>query len=351
MPNSDPQRAIAVPFGELAPGEREWRSIIERLAEFERRSVLEVASSVTNQFIDVTYLRAANDLIISGSIPLTAGAKLVASVKDMLRSSATTAQRARAHIAGNFSTVGDEIVESARLGHTIEGSYIVPLLMPLTDPEPDDPEVPPITGLEVERAELESPERRVMRTFAEALTAVDKIIVEPAREPTPRITGDLVVAGVSREFVVALNRIVSDHSVVEFEAGFSWAGGTRSPSGIPSTVEIPNASTDLLDKAAKLLKQTRREATQVVSGPIVEVRHIPDEPFGEVAIQTIRSGRPAEIRVRLGVADIDRCFEWMRAAKTVIAEGDIVRTPGRPLRIDQPSRFASLESTFLGAPE
>ena len=119
------------------------------------------------------------------------------SAKGMLRSSATTAQRARAQIGGNFSKIGDDIVEAARIGHTIEGSYIVPLMVPLTDPEEDDPSTPPITGLEQERADLEPPERRVTRTFAEALTAVSKIVVEPAREPTSRVTADLVVAGLA----------------------------------------------------------------------------------------------------------------------------------------------------------
>lgn len=351
MPNSDPPRAIAVPFGEIVPGEREWRGVIERLAEFERRSVAEVSTSVANQFVDVTYLRAANDFAISGSIPLAAGASLVTSAKEMLRSSATTAQRARAHIGGNFSKVGDDLIESARLGHTLEGSYILPVLMPLTDAEPDDPDVPPITGLDLERAKPESPERRIMRTFAEALTAVDKIIVEPARDPTSRVTADLVVAGVSREFVVALKRIVAEPAVAEFEAKFEWAPGAKSPSGIPRSVDIPNASSELLERTARLLKQTRKDATQVVTGPIVEVRHMPDDPYGEIAIQTIRGGRSTEVRVRLNLEDIDRCFEWMRSGKTVIAEGDIIRAPGRPLRIDQPGRFTSLESTFLGGAE
>jgi len=221
-------------------------------------------------------------------------------------------------------------------------------MVPLTDVEDDDPSMPPITGLEQERADLEPPERRVTRTFAEALTAVNKIVVEPAREPTSRITSDLVVAGVSREFVVALKKIVGEPSLATFEATFGRAAGARSPSGIPESIDIPHASIDLLDMTARLLKQNRREATQTITGPIVEVRHVPEDPFGEVAIQTIRGGRPTEVRVRLGLEDIDRCLEWMRSAKTVVVEGDIVRTPGRPLRIERPSRFNSLESTFLG---
>lgn len=342
---------IAVPSGELLPGQHEWHSVIERIANAENRSVAEVSLSVANQFVDITYLRAANDLKISGSISLSAGASLMTSAKGMLRSSATTAQRARPQIGGNFSKLGDEIVESTRVGHTIEGSYIIPIMVPLAAAEDDDPSVPAITGLEEERAHREPLERRVTRTFAEALTAVDKIVVTPGREPTARIAADLVVAGVSREFVLALERIVSEPTVATFEAKFEWAAGAKRPSGVPARVSIPHGSSELLQRTARILQQSRRDPTQSITGPIVEVRHIPDDLFGDIAIQTVRRGRPTEVRVRLALADIDRCYEWMRSAKTVVVEGDLLRAPGRPLRIDRPSRFASLESTFLGGDE
>lgn len=339
---------IAVPFGTLQPGEFEWRSVVERIASHEHRSADEVATNITAQYTDITHLRAANDFVITGSIPLSAGASLVVSAKEMLRSSATTAQQARSQIAGNYSKIGDDLADQARLGHTIEGSYIIPVLMPLPEQEVDDPQTPQITGLDRERAAPEPAERRVMRTFAEALTAINRLVVQPAREPKSREIPDLVVAGVSREFVTALLRVVNEPAVSTFEATFVWAPATVGPSGIPVKVDIPAASSELLKRTARLLKTSRREVSQTITGPIVEVRHIPDDLFGEVAIQATRGGKPSEIRVRLRLDQIDQTYEWMRASRTVLVEGELVRTPGQPLRIDSPSRFATLESTFLG---
>lgn len=78
----------------------EWRGVLERLARFEQRPMENVASSIEFQLTDVTHLRAANDIVIRGSIPLGAGVSLVSSAYSMLRASATTAVRPRAHIAG-----------------------------------------------------------------------------------------------------------------------------------------------------------------------------------------------------------------------------------------------------------
>jgi hypothetical protein len=189
-----------------------------------------------------------------------------------------------------------------------------------------------------------------MRTFAEALTAVDKLVVEPARPLRGRDIPDLVVAGVSREFVSALKRVIAEPAVAEFKTVFQWAPAFTAPSSVPADITIPRESVELLDGAARLLKETRRDPLRSITGPIVEVRYIPGDPFGEVAVQTIRRGRPSEVRVRLGPGEIDKSYEWMRTAKTVVVDGVVTRSAGQPLRIDSPRRFASLDSTFIDGP-
>jgi hypothetical protein len=50
-------------------------------------------------------------------------------------------------------------------------------------------------GLELERLAHEPPQRRVMGTFAQALAAIDRIIVTPERTPTGGELQGAVVAG------------------------------------------------------------------------------------------------------------------------------------------------------------
>src|SRR2546430_11460554 len=89
---------IAVPTA-IAPGSVEWRSVVERLAAFEQRSFEDMAFRLRNLFIDIVRFRAANDKVIRGSIPLTAGVSLVQAAYKMFRATATTSRGPRAHIA------------------------------------------------------------------------------------------------------------------------------------------------------------------------------------------------------------------------------------------------------------
>jgi hypothetical protein len=120
----------------------------------------------------------------------------------MIRATATTSRTPKARIRGNYSKAGDEIANGARLAHTEEGSYILPVLMPI----PEAPEQPEdlwsADGSELERAIPESAERRVTRTLAEALTAVSRLVVEPARDPRQAEVGALIAAGASHELLV-----------------------------------------------------------------------------------------------------------------------------------------------------
>lgn len=339
---------VAVPFS-IQPEPTAWRGLTERLAVYEERTPAQVAFEIEHFYVDVTRLRAANDLVITSSIPLTAGVDLVSSAYKLLRASATTARQPRGHIAGNFSKLGDKIVEVARLGHTEQGSYVVPILMPLTEPAPDEHEslwdATPEPG--VDRVAPEPPERRVMRTLAQALTAVSTRIVQPAREPTRADMAPLIAAGTSRELVLAANQVLNDPAISLLEVSFAWAPGATAPASVPQRVSLPAEASELLLIASGLLRTSRREPLEQITGPIVEVRHIASDPLGSVVLQTVRRGRPAEVRVRLTEGQLDPTYEWMRTARTIVVAGQVQRDPGKRLRIDQPASIFPLDETFL----
>lgn len=337
---------LAVPFS-VRPDTTEWRGLIERLAAYEGRPQVQVAFQIEHFYIDVTRLRAVNDYLIAGSIPLTAGVDLVSSAYKLLRASATTARQPKAHIAGNFSKLGDQIVAEARLGQTEQGSYVLPILVPLTEPGPEEQDNLWHSEPGVDRVAPEPPERRVTRTLAQALTAVNTRIVQPAREPTAADMAPLVAAGASRELIVAVNQVLSDPAVALLEASFAWAPGATAPASVPDSVSLPADAAELLTKASRLLRTSKRDPSERITGPIVEVRHVPGDPFGAVAVQTVRHGRQVEVRVRLNEEQLDPTHDWMRTARTIVIEGQVQRDPGRPLRIDRPIGVYPLDQTFL----
>lgn len=176
---------VGVPF---EPDESLRRGIVERVARAENQSPLVVSREARYLLVDVTYLRVVNDYRITDTIPLQTAARIIASGKAMLRAAATTARWERAQIGNSYSRLGDEVVREARMGHTERGSFVIPVLVPLSRDETPDPHEEHLYSdhnqSESHRVRPEPFERRVVRTFAQSMQAVREILVDPAQDPT-----------------------------------------------------------------------------------------------------------------------------------------------------------------------
>ncbi len=93
--------------------------------------------------------------------------------------------------------------------------------------------------------------------------------------PAAVVADYLREAGVTRQLVAAANSILAEPEVSEFRASFQWTGAIAPPGGVPTLVELPAAAGPLLARAERLLKSSRRDPGQIVTGPIVMVRHLP----------------------------------------------------------------------------
>lgn len=343
------EHTIAVPW-HLTSGGPEWRGVAERLAAFQQVQVRIVEQHLQRVWVDVTRLRAAKDVVISGSIPLDAGTALVSSASSLVRAAATTAQKLKGDIGGNFSKRGDELAAEARLGHTEEGSFIVPILLPLSPPAEELPGKAAqgqFAGVEASRNPYEPAERRVTRTLAEALGALRTNIVEPAKDVTTAALHPFVHAGGSREIVLAVSRILEHESVALFEASFEWAPAVEAPPSAAEPVRFEAESNELLRKAARLLRQERYSPAQILTGPIVGIRHEVDAPRGEVSIQTVYRGRACEVRIIVSAETVRQANTWMPAQRIVLVEGRVRSLPGERLTVQEPQRVMPLDATTL----
>jgi hypothetical protein len=331
------------------------RGVVERVALVEGTTPKDLAEAARYLLFDVTYLRAASDYRITDTIPLETAGKIIGSARSMFRATATTARWERAQIGGNYSRLGDDVVRQALMGHTEKGSFVIPVLVPI--PEPAEPDVHQDTldhdGVEFHRASPEPFERRVVRTFAQSMQAVQEIVVDPGREPTTDQVHELVYRGVSREFCSALAGILSQTAVAEFGARVDWAPAVPAPETMPRSINIDADATDLVRRAADKLRQQKIAPKQVFSGTIVQLRHeSQDDPYGEIAISTVRRGRPSEVVVRLPLPQYRQAWDWHNAGRAVLVEGTVRRAPGKPLRVDKPRRCHPVDEMFLtGADE
>ncbi|WP_030461868.1 hypothetical protein [Kitasatospora sp. NRRL B-11411] len=323
------------------------KGVLERLATHERTTPAVLAPRVRYYRMDVTLLRAANDHRITDTIPFEAAATLISSGRKLLRAAGTTARYERSEIGGSYSRHGDAVLAKARMDHTQEGSFIIPMLVPL----PEMPELPvaqmQLPDLEHLTAPREPFERRVTRTLAQSLMAVKEVIVDPERSPTVQDLHAVVERGVSREFCSALAQILSAPAVAEFETRFGWAAALPGPSTMPTSFTIDGAAQEKVEHAADLLKRSRIDATSTFSGNIIELRRRADDPYGFVTVSTIRRGRAAEIRVRLPFGQYQDAVSWHRAQRAVLVEGDVSLGTGRRLVVEHPRKCVPIDEIQL----
>ncbi|OZD37433.1 hypothetical protein CH252_32975 [Rhodococcus sp. 06-1477-1B] len=300
----------------------------------------DVADAIEREFQDIQNYRIGDPFVLDDSVLLDSAATVLASARRMVRAAATTARKSRPHIGANYSAPGDELASLVRLSHTRRGSFVLPVVMPVEPPELTDAE---IFG---DRTEIEPGERRVTRTLATAVAAINTIAVQPDREPTTDDVVHLVQAGVSSEVVAAVRAIAVQSGVRSFDIKFQWAPGLRAPGGIPERVVIPDEAAPVLARVERKMKTTRREATESVSGQIVEIRHLPDQPLGEIAIRTIRNNRSAEIRITTTESVIRSAYDWAKQSRAIIARGKVITAPGRPLSIPHPEQVQPIDALF-----
>ncbi|WP_084144680.1 hypothetical protein [Amycolatopsis jejuensis] len=334
------------------PDDALLESVLRRLANVEDRNIKTTAEAVRYVRFDVTHMRAVNDYRIIDKIPLEAATKLIGSARKMLRATATTARWERAQIGSSYSRIGDEVVREAFMGHTERGSFVIPVLVPIREPEPPDPARPTLFDSHDEPvvydAAAEPFERRVVRTFAQSMQAVHDLVVDPDRTPTTDHIHELVYRGVSREFCAGLANVLEASAIGEFETRVEWAPVVPAPDTMPRRVSISAESADLVRLVAERLRQQLPPSLQVFSGTIVSFRHEnPEDPFGEIGVSTIRRGRASEIKVRLPLATYREAWEWHNAGRAVLVEGVIRRLPGKPSIVDAPARVHPVDDLVI----
>lgn len=333
---------------ELSPDDYEWRSTLERIAAAEQSTTANVNEAVSRMYFDVQEFRAADDIYIKGSIPVEAGFILFSTARALIRAAASTARSNKVRIGGNYGPAAIRVAEKARFGHTIDGSYIVPLLMPLDRPKEPISDTPlEFEGQGITHPLIEPEERRTTRTLAQALSAIQHGIVEPAREPKGSVISDLVATGVSREMVVAIEKIASAEGVAYFEVNFNWAGAFTPPPGDLTSVSIPHESVELLRLAAKKLVPSPRTPQETLSGQIIDLEDDPEALGGRATIRTFRRGRQVRIDVPLTQPQTDQAHSWFSEHRHVVVSGVVKSAPGRTSWVQDIAQFAPLDELVL----
>lgn len=328
-----------------------WSDLVMRIsaAQDERTDVVEREIDLVRY--DVTRFRVDAAPGAQG-IPLEAGATVIGSAFGMLRAAATAARRPRQSIGSNYSRIGDEIIRDAQLAHTEVGSFVFPVMLKVSPPEPL-PETP-LPGVDVDSTRPESSERRVTRTLAQALTAFDKHVLQPGRDPRLADLTPVVIAGGTKELFAQVSRTLAEPDVSWLETAFTWSPAEAPAADAPTRVVIPGEgeARTLVSKAVRLLSTPKSDPLRVITGPIIHISHAPGEPVGEIAIQTPNptSARYGRVEVTVRQEQLTEIHHWMDQGTTVVVQGIVERRPGRPAKLKDIADPRPLDDTLQIAP-
>lgn len=341
-------RQVGIPY-RVRPDTLDWRSVLERVADDTRQSTQELSDTILGLWVDSFSFRASSDIYIQDTIPAKAGADLFKNVWKLLRSAATTSRTPKAHISGNWSKVGDEAINDARFAHTKRGSYILPLLVPLPRALGEDPNALQLStrGNAVYH---ESDARRATRTMVEAIAAVHAALIQPEKDPAPSVVAELVHVGVSRELITAINDIIKHTSVANLDLKVDWAGRLPGPTQTPKSIVIPSEAGYRLEKVLPMFKNSRRPATETLTGPIYKMADRASDDFGIATMEVPRNGRISQIEVFLDRRVLVRAHDWFKEHRTVIVQGNVEVTP-QGLMMRSPARFELMSSTIMFSEE
>lgn len=319
---------------EIADYPDRMADLIASLSAMEGRSPSAVHQDLTLTGLDVQYIRTMPGTP-AGTIPMQDGVLALTSARDLLMAAAcdTVAEEPRLVQPRRKPQRARDFVESARLGPSLSGSYILTVQVPLPEdsshgslfeefPEPNTPPEPFA--------------RKVSRRLYEAVTAARNAAVHAAEADDFAPFAEGAAKGISADLCEALAGIGGndgrDASARHgFSVGFVWSPRWPVPYETP-IAEFPRRLVPVLRQGAQELRRQEPERAVTIVGRPTKLKRTADFGPGDVTVEGRLMkedgdlvGQQRQIRLRLSEEDYDRATDAHRTGRDVKAEGDLTR--------------------------
>ncbi|WP_211440200.1 hypothetical protein [Corynebacterium glutamicum] len=341
---------VAIPHS-LENDSEAFDGVINRLSIWSHIEVELLKETVELWDVDVSHF-AANITMDEHhgrlTAPLNIVSHLLSGTGKVFRAAAHTS-RGPKEVIGSWTAAGDASYHQVHAGFTEYGSYSLPVYVPIGGPVP---------GADTGTLNLPVPSTRraITETAAKALDAVYTNIIKPDRAPTKREDiRHLVYEGVSKELVNAIVDLLGTHEA-DARTTFKWApshADLPSSQNLPTRIELPNESRELLETVSKSFKTPDPEPesmdgriTGILMGEDDEVTTVmAARRYGPTKGKNQAKGRSATIEVvhhNIEHQKLDQFFQWMKDGNKVFFTGSVTKSSNR-LRVENPSLFTMRE--------
>jgi hypothetical protein len=319
---------------------RRFAEAIDALEEYEERSGLVIVQDLLAAPFDVIKLRAEEADDFCGSVPLVGGVTLVQAAKDLFVAAGCAAEEKRPYFPSRKPKTATDLLDSARLGQTERGSFVITIYVPVPVPDPMSA-VPEIFDPSVREAFA----RRATKTLLKAVNAAGEAADESQSGlglTTP--FGKAMNAGVSANLCEALADIHAGTNAPSVEVDVRWSYMVPPPIGMKPAL-ITAGQVPCLVEAGRFYRARNMPRTTIITGKVTRLER-DDQVPGRIAIKTILGERTRKVRVVLSREDYHNALDAHDKDMPVLVEGELTRD-GTRFEISNPTGFRVLQQLSL----
>lgn len=328
--DESPDAELVIPYKRASDFVDLLSSVLRELEIAEGRSQLDIIRDLLNSGFDVVRLAAKSPDAAGGSIRIDEGLTLFEQAREMLMAAACATIKPRSVFHARKPQQANEYMDSARLGQTEHGSYVLTLLSPVA---------PQLNAYSETSLFPEEPfERQVVRTLSRSMSLTVDAAAEASASGSFEPFQSAVSGGVSANLCEAVTRLfkVGDRSTIALSV--AWAQNRPAPNDAPSKVIISKDVVPAISEAARLFRATDTLEDRLVQGPVVKLERAEGEAVGRVTLYAPIEDALRKVVVPLSLEDYDKATLAHREYRPVKVRGNIRRI-GRSYVVNEASGF------------
>lgn len=309
------------------------RGALSVVAETRGRPIQSVLSEVIEAGMDRVQFRSIEDVDGAGAIEVLGGVRFIDGIKQLLVAGAKAAHESRPYFGQRSWQHGREFLESARLGQTSVGSYVVTVLSHVLEP------MEPRTTGAMRLPNLPHNDRYVVtRLMGSLVAARDVVDIVGGKLRIGSDEDESVIEGVSRgvsaDLCDALVAVAKGSTRESVDVSVRWSPILAPFLETPNKVSFSQSDIESLEAVSGSLRDIRPKRVQVAGfvEQLARLEGVRGGP-GLITLKTARSGgglrSGATVRVALNADDHNRAIQAYELGVRLDIRGDLTRSGNR----------------------
>jgi len=310
MPNGEQE--ILLPTEVAVDKQRLLALATAKLSELLNLKELELLEKIVEYVNNVVAIRVVHEDVKGGSIPLEDGITLNKNAKELLVAAANAALERKPLYQGRPPMPVAKLLQSARLGQTAHGSYVVRVFCPDLDIEGGPDSFAQATTMMLESA----------------LSGLRSSIESYRESKNPIVFEEAVINGVSANLCDAIAKISGKNQQRAVHISLpSRQSGKLVPTEIRDFEFLPEHQ-EVIREASEYFRKTYTLHNQIVIGVIERLDRRVEQDDGSIRIATtLSNGIQRSVSLQLTAEEYQEAIRAHDSKMMVRVVGDVVVTP------------------------